>query len=100
MNSGKAEQNISSEEMETGKQFMLGELDNIRAYKEQSGTIGDKRVDVFFTLASALVAGLGLLSQAGINARSFLFVALGGTLCLLAMGINLFRQVLERDISW
>jgi hypothetical protein len=98
MNSREDEHKISSEEMETGKQFMLAELDNIRAFKEQSVTIGDKRVDVFLTLASALVAGLGLLSQTGINARSFLFVALGGALSLLAMGINVFRQVLERDI--
>jgi len=94
----KERQNIPPEELETGKQFMLAELENVRAFKEQGVTIGDKRVDVFLTMASALVAGLGLLSQTGINGRSFLFVALGGSLSLLVIGITVFRQVLERDI--
>jgi len=86
------------DEAEVGIQFMLAEFTNLQGFIMQSMTIEDKRVDVFLTLSSALLAGLGLLSQTGIDKQSFLFVGLGGALGLLAIGILIFQQVLHVDI--
>jgi hypothetical protein len=88
----------SGVEFEIGVQFLLADFNSIRAFKEQSISIGDKRIDVFLTITSASVVGLGLLSQTGIDYQSFLFVALFGSLSLLAMGIVVFVQVVDRDI--
>lgn len=44
------------------------------------------------------MAGVGLLSQSSIDGRSFLLVTLLGSLSLLAVGIVVLRQVIDRDI--
>ena len=81
-----------------GIQFLLAEFNSIRSFKEQSVSIGDKRVDVFLTLSSALIAGLGLFSQSGIAPQTFLIIALCGSLGLLVIGLVTLYQVIDRDI--
>jgi hypothetical protein len=88
----------SKDEAELGIQFMLAEFTNLQEFTKQSMTIEDKRIDVFLTLSSALLAGLGLLSQTGIDKQSFLFIGLGSALGLFAIGILIFQQVLHLDI--
>src|SRR5690349_11085748 len=63
---------------DVGIDFLLAEFSSIRGFKEQSVSISDKRVDVFLTVASALVAALGLLSQTNIDVQSYLFIVLFG----------------------
>jgi hypothetical protein len=92
---------ISSSKLTTsdiGVQFLLADFNSIRTFKEQSVSIGDKRVDIFITLSSALTGGLGLLSQTGIDLRTFLFIALCGAFGLLVIGLVTFYQVVDRDI--
>jgi hypothetical protein len=89
---------VSKDEAELGIQFMLAEFTNLQEFIKQSMSIEDKRIDVFLTLSSALLAGLGLLSQSSIDKQSFLFVGLGAALGLLAIGILVFQQVIHVDI--
>ena len=81
-----------------GSQFLLAEFNSIRSFKEQSVSIGDKRVDVFLTLSSALIAGLGLFSQSGIDPYIFLIIALCGSFGLFVIGLVTYHQVIDRDI--
>jgi len=81
-----------------GVQFLLAEFNSIRSFKEQSVSIGDKRVDVFLTLSSALIAGLGLFSQSKITPQTFLIIAFCGSFGLLAIGLVTLYQVIDRDI--
>ncbi len=88
---------LSKEEAEIGSAFMLAEFANIQVFAIQSMNIEDKRIDVFLTLSSALLAGLGLLSQTGIDKQSLLLVSLGGALGLLTIGVLIFNQILHVD---
>jgi len=81
-----------------GVQFLLAEFNSIRSFKEQSVSIGDKRVDIFLTLSSALIAGLGFFSQSGIAPQTFLVIAFCGSFGLLVLGLVTLYQVIDRDI--
>jgi len=81
-----------------GVQFLLAEFNSIRSFKEQSVSIGDKRIDVFLTLSSALIAGLGLFSQSSIAPQTFLIIAFCGSFGLLVIGLVTLYQVIDRDI--
>lgn len=88
----------SKDKNEIGEKFLIEEFNSLRSFKEQSVLIADKRADSLLTLASAFVAGLGLLSQTKIDTENLLTIAAIGTLALLLIGTITFKQVIDRDI--
>src|SRR5579862_2318853 len=79
--------------------ILLAEFEALREFKEQDTSIGDKRIDVLLTLAAGLGAGLGLLSQSGMDPRAFLFLAGFAAFGLLVIGLSTLAEVIDRNID-
>lgn len=78
--------------------FLLVEYQMMRGLKDQSVSIGDKRVDLHLGLATAVAGGLVLLAQTRVSIQDLLVVILLGSVGLLLVGITTVRQVIDRDI--
>jgi hypothetical protein len=82
-----------------GVQFLLADFESIRSFKEQSVLIGDRRIDIFLALTTALTGGLCLLVTAKIDPRLILFLTLCSSGGMFVIGLFTFFQVIDRDIS-
>jgi hypothetical protein len=71
---------------------------SIRAFKEQSVSIADKRIDISAALATALGGELALLSRSEPDHTQLLIITSISVFALLAIGASAYFLALDRDI--
>ena len=82
-----------------GEVFMLHELDNVRSFLQEDTSIDERRMDVLILLISGMGAGLGLLTQAGVDHVTLLYIMLVICATLPVITIPVFIDTIARDIS-
>jgi hypothetical protein len=87
-----------NEDIALGTQFLLADFNLIRGFKEQIINIVDKRIDVFLKFTSVVIAGLGILSQLGLDNQNYILIILISSFFVMMIGIITFQQVIEGDI--
>lgn len=82
-----------------GDQFMLAEFENMRFFHQEETAINERRVDILLAVASGAAAGIVLLAQGGLERQFLVELSVLASTGLLVIGIPVFMDTLQRDIT-